>query len=144
RGHKWAAVRRARAKKKSRVPAVEKVAWHKLGARTRVLLPVGYKLPSHKRLTFRGAGTTVRVYARKFSQGNAAYVEIIPGAKMSGPPRLHFAGRPVRLARRTWGYRGFFPLSPFRKPGRYALKLEVGKSKSQQATFTIRVHKTKF
>lgn len=76
-------------------------------------LPDGYELPEPHARRFRLAGASLTLHARAFAQGEVVYLEIQPDSSATRPvrsPVCRFGTYIVRLSRRPWGYRGFFPI----------------------------------
>ena len=83
-----------------------------------VYIPPGFTLTSPKKVRFTDGGLIIDISSKDFSQGNAAYVEI--SSKESAAcsvTRMTFDGAAVLLTRASWGYRGFFAISPDTIPG---------------------------
>jgi murein DD-endopeptidase len=80
-----------------------------------LLLPIGYNLSPPAVKKFSAGSYSVQLYAQKFAQGNAVYVEIIPAADTFTPAQgmtLQYNNSAVCLSARPWGYRGLFAIAP--------------------------------
>lgn len=114
-----------------------------------VRIPNGYQLspPAVKKFS---AGTySVNLYAQKFAQGNAVYVEIIPAADSVHPDSsislLYNDTFPVILSARPWGYRGLFPIAPDETPGEKSLIVAIsGSEKPSQYPLKFTIAKSSF
>lgn len=97
-----------------------------------LLLPIGYHLPTPTVKKLCAGDYSIQLYAQKFAQGNAVYVEIIPAADTIAPvPKitLQYNNIPVNLSARPWGYRGLFAISPEETPGEKSLTVTFPDSK---------------
>ena len=54
----------------------------------------------------------IKLFARSFAQGEAVYIEIIPADNSLYNAELSIQGEIVPLTRFSWGFRGFFGISP--------------------------------
>jgi murein DD-endopeptidase len=82
-------------------------------------LPDGYQRPAPELRRFRLSHFALCLASRTFAQGEVVYLELVPNDASSFPakaPVCHFGDYRVRLSRRPWGYRGFFPIAADSKP----------------------------
>jgi len=118
--------------------------------RHKVILPPDYKFMTPKRLIGRNSHYTVQLFSRGYSQGDAIYIEIIPRYKFKGKvilKKVYFGKKRVILIKKSWGYRGFFGIAPWQKPGYKKLKIEHKlwwKSKQYSYTYSFKTKKTPF
>lgn len=96
-------------------------------------LPIGYNLspPAVKELS--AGGYSIQLYAQRFAQGNAVYVEIIPAADTIAPtPEITFQynNSKVYLSARSWGYRGLFAIAPDESAGEKSLTITFSGSET--------------
>ncbi len=121
--------------------------WLNTSAHTRVLTPFSYSIAEPYEKVYNGDDYGLRIYAEKFAQGRAGYVEVrAPSAKGFGGAEtvaLKFHDEKIPLTRATWGYRGIFAIPPNRKPGNYQLSV-IHNSGKQELTrhFSIQVDST--
>ena len=108
-----------------------------------VKLPPGYDLGSARRLQYREGGVVVDLYARDFSQGNMVYCEIYADSKTGGTlsvKKLTCDGMDVPVTKKSWGFRGFFPIPPEVKTGTKKLSVRYSfgwRGQSLSAVFTV-------
>ncbi len=97
----------------------------RISPHTRVQVPAGYRLRRARTRNYAAPGFRVRLFARRFAQGEAVYMEIRPRPKQKFPKAFSasFMGRAVPLTRRSWGLRAIFPIAPWAKPGRKRLRI---------------------
>ncbi len=114
----------------------------------KVHLPTGFKLEAAAQKKFTGTFVNITLSARKFSQGNAVYVEIIPHEKENHELEVKsfsFDGKNVPLTGKKWGYRGFFGLSPRGKTGKRKIVLKYRYNKKPMTFLrSIDIKKTFF
>jgi murein DD-endopeptidase MepM/ murein hydrolase activator NlpD len=94
----------------------------------RLRIPSGYNLPKPEVRIFNAGNYSVSLYAQKFSQGKAVYIEIVPvtGTIISSSKiNLQYNNRPVYLSARSWGYCGLFPIAPDATPGESPLVITI-------------------
>ncbi len=113
-----------------------------------VYMPPGFKRVSAVRKKFNSGFINLDLYAGKFSQGNAVYVEIYPHKNNDQKPEIKsfsFDNVTVPLTEKKWGYRGFFGISPGGKTGKRKLVLTCLKNKKEVTfTYVITIKKTHF
>ncbi len=80
------------------------------------------------------------LFAQHFSQGNIVYYEIVP-ADDRKEIRVMFNEKFIYVTKRSWGYRGFFPLAPDLKPGQYTFTVTIG---TKNIAIPVAVAKTQF
>jgi murein DD-endopeptidase len=114
----------------------------------KVSMPPGFKLEAAAKKKFNSKFVNIILYARKFSQGNAVYVEIYPQEKKSNEIKVKsfsFDNTRVPLTKKKWGYRGFFGLSPGGKTGKRKIILKCIYNKNPKAfVYRINIKKTWF
>ncbi len=95
---------------------------------TRVKIPRNYSLGPTLTREFFGRDFVLRVFARSFSQGEAAYCELLPQEGESFErrflPTASFEGVDIPLQRRPWGFRGLFAIPPNHSPGISTFEVE--------------------
>jgi murein DD-endopeptidase MepM/ murein hydrolase activator NlpD len=92
-----------------------------------VKLPPAYKLDSARRLQYRGGGIVVDLYSRNFAQGDVVYCEIYGDTNTRDEvtvKRLNVEKEDVKVAKKSWGYRGFFALNPEGSAGRMTVTVD--------------------
>ncbi len=114
-----------------------------------VYLPDGYNLKTPKKISFKRKGIKVHLYARKFAQGTAVYVEILRRDRFKNDSlevkSFTYNGKSFPLTKRAWGVRALFPIHAKEKPGRkkIIINYSIGWS-SHSAEKFIWITKTKF
>ncbi len=82
----------------------------------KVFLPLKYAYKSAKVKLFASNDFSIKIYAKNFSLGNAAYIEIKPAQNISIKNikiiYFSFNKRYFPLVRKKWGYRGLFAIHP--------------------------------
>lgn len=118
---------------------------------TKVLTPVSYKLPEPFQKLYTGDDYRLRIYAEKFAQGHAGYLEILPPDEekrfeVTDAFTVQFHDKKVPITAASWGYRGLFAIPPNRKPGKYRLSVVHRSAGDKVFTrhFTIPVTDTKY
>jgi len=88
--------------------------WLKISSHTLLSGARDFTPQPSQELTFHHPLMTIRVYARKFIPGEPAYIEVIPkeGENLDHY-QFSFHEIEILLTRYDWGYRGFFPISPY-------------------------------
>jgi murein DD-endopeptidase len=80
--------------------------------------PAEYQIPQPQRIDYKDDVLTAVIFSRSFSQGDAAYIEIIPVSYVNNLA-LSFRGTHIPLTQKNWGYRGLFAISSDCRPGDY-------------------------
>ncbi len=97
------------------------------GVGTKVSVPAGYHVKKAAVREDRGAGFVARLFARSFSQGDCAYIELMPdkGDKFARGFAIgaKFDDKEIPLAETGWGYRGLFPIPPDMTPGTKSVQI---------------------
>jgi len=105
---------------------------------TKVKVPLNYTPPKPQFRNFENRYYNLRVFASSFSQGKAAYLEILPrkprpslkttdGKRAKQARRLpasfhiRFLKKDIPLTKTSWGYRAIFAIPPELRPGRHLL-----------------------
>jgi murein DD-endopeptidase MepM/ murein hydrolase activator NlpD len=110
-------------------------------------LPEQYKPPVPEVITFSDNNVEIKLFARSFAQGEAVYVEVIPAAESLYSAELTIHGGKVPLTRFSWGYRGFYGISPSFKASVLKAALFYRKDKEggeNKITGSLKVSKTDF
>ena len=121
-----------------------------LSGKTMVLLPFNYKKPKTRKKVFYSRNYKIKLFAEDFKQGNLIYLELLPRGKRpdfnsSQSFSMTYAGKPVPLTRTAWGYKSILAFNPYKRHGRYSLKvLELRGSARDTNTFSIYVKRTRF
>src|SRR5512138_3837046 len=106
--------------------------------------PAEYHIPTPQRIEYEDAMITVAIYARSFSQGDAAYIEIAPKSPVK-TITLSFRGTSIPLSRKSWGYRGLFAIPSDLKPGDYrCIVSSVIPEGTRQSTISFKVSDAHF
>lgn len=112
----------------------EGFSWKKTSPHTQVQVPHGYSVSRAAKRSLHGIGFRVDLYARRFAQGHALYIEIVPdtrkGRKFPKSFELSFADSKVPLNKTSFGYSGIAAISAFMKPGRHPLKIAATPAQS--------------
>jgi len=124
-------------------PVIPSNVWMNLPSGTRVYRPSEYPLAAPAKVSFDAGPYKVVVYARSFSQGNSAYLEVIRENRPASA-NVHFTYQDLNVPLTTtgWGYRGFFPLAPEGNAGVKHIKLFS--TDAGDFTFTFSVASTDF
>jgi murein DD-endopeptidase MepM/ murein hydrolase activator NlpD len=113
-----------------------------------VYMPPGYKLVAAKKKKFNSKYADIVLYARRFSQGNAVYVEINPHGKKNEKLEVKsfsFDNKRVPLTEKKWGHRGFFGISPRGRTGKRKIVLEcVYDNKPLTLAYRVTIKRTWF
>ncbi|HPA71169.1 MAG TPA: M23 family metallopeptidase [Spirochaetota bacterium] len=120
-----------------------------LGDATRAIIPLNFAVSAPEKLEFAGDDFIIHVYAKRFAQGNAAYMEVRPHPGENLPRRLSlraaFEGTELILTKLQWGYRGLFALPPDLKPGIAMLEVSSRGGRSDRTyRYPLKVHPTRF
>jgi len=114
---------------------------------TQIEKPVNYKIQPPQKILFHGKGVQLQLYARRFSQGEPVYFEILPDQPTSENYEVIFVYNHAKipLSRRKWGYRGLFAIAPQQKPGFVTLRLIAGKKGNYASqSYRFRIQETDF
>ena len=126
---------------------IEKSSWHSTKSGTALFLPSDFSVAPAKERRFAHKLLEARLYARTFSQGEAACLEIRRGTRLPGGAlvRARFADAEVPLTKTSYGYRALVAFSPYRRPGREKLELSVVEGKATtRLTFSIAIGRGDF
>jgi len=97
-------------------PTLSPGVFRRYSPTTEVALPASYPYIAPQKMQYKGAlGLDVNVFAKRFAQGEVAYIEITRPATTPAAaeaPVVLFDGKPVRINQCAWGFRGMFPISP--------------------------------
>ncbi len=87
---------------------------YKAPVKNRVILntPEQYNPPIPEEIVFSDSYMKIKLFARSFAQGEAVYIEVLPADNSLYTAELSIQGEKVPLTRFSWGYRGFFGISP--------------------------------
>jgi murein DD-endopeptidase len=80
--------------------------------------PAEYQIPQPQRIYYEDEMLSAVIFSRTFSQGDAAYIEIIPKSSVINIS-LSFTESHIPITRKSWGYRGLFAIPSNLKPGDY-------------------------
>lgn len=75
-------------------------------------VPKEYTVPVPEVISFSDNYVSVKLFARSFAQGEAVYIEVVPADASLYSAELTIQGTSVPLTRFSWGYRGFYGISP--------------------------------
>jgi len=103
--------------------------------RKNIHIPKDYTLKRGKALSLRSTSLTIRLFARNFAGGELVYLEIVTGSNNAKVTSCRVGKRKTALSRKSWGYRGFFPLHPELKPGNRYVTV---KGKDAGVPFTVK------
>jgi len=109
--------------------------------------PEQYKPPVPEVISFSDNNVEINLFARFFAQGEAVYIEVSPAADSVYTAELFIQGITVPLTRFSWGYRGFYGISPSFKSGVLKTALFYRKEKGgevKKITGSLKVSKTDF
>ena len=120
-----------------------------IGEKTSVKIPVNYTIVQAGHSSYNGDDFVLNVFARDFTQGNAAYLEVLPHPGESLPRRLklqaYFEGNDITLDTRAWGLRGIFAIPPDLNPGFATLEVKARGGRSDRVyRFPFRIGPTRF
>ena len=79
--------------------------------------PTDYDHSSVEKITVDDGIISANLFARKFSQGELTYLELIASSKISNV-KAQFGNFETNLTQTKWGYRCFIPISPDEKTGK--------------------------
>ena len=116
---------------------------------SRTLIPLNYRIAKAQQRVFHTGDYTLRLFSRSFRQGEIVYVEILPPEGMDHfseetPPGALFEGNTFPLTRFSWGYRGFFGISPYQKTGKRIIQIRTGESPRKRTNHYIEVQPGNF
>ena len=130
--------------------------WQQVTEYTRVQVPYSYQLPTPESRQFDEDFFSVHIFAEKFAQGNAAYLELRPHVSEAGAStlarllalgevKLTFRGEEVPVDRTSWGYRALFAIPPDRPPGDQPLQLVVTEGgQSRLLSYVLPIRETNY
>ncbi len=111
-------------------------------------VPPGYKVLKAKNIKFNSKYFYLDLYAEKFSQGNAVYIEIQPIEKYKNSIKgikLYYNKKKIPLTKKKWGWRGLFGISPKEKPGKKKiLIISLINERSFKKYYNLKISKTWF
>lgn len=137
--------RRNRTRTSSGKKYTEEHSWYRRKSGTRVLLPPDYKLPSYRRRVMNKDGVQLRVAARTFTRGEAAYVEVSLPAGYKNSVELTQEGKAVPLSKRGGYYAGLIALSPYGKKSSETLTVNwQDKGKKVETSFSLSMRPARF
>lgn len=91
-------------------------------------LPKNFTATEVKVITHSNDDVACMLFAYRFSQGNVVYFEVVP-ASDAKEINVIFNGKNIPIAKRSWGFRGFFAIAPDEKPGTYLFTVTIGTKK---------------
>jgi murein DD-endopeptidase MepM/ murein hydrolase activator NlpD len=109
--------------------------------------PEQYKPPATEVISFSDNNVEIKLFARSFAQGEAVYVEVTPAKDSVYSAELFIQGENVPLTRFSWGYRGFYGISPSFRASVLKALLFYRKDKESEVnkiTGSLKVSKTDF
>ncbi len=102
------------------------------GGDAKVSVPPGYKVKKAEVREYKGTGFLVRLFSQNFSQGDCAYMEVMPekGGRFQKEFRVSakFDEKEVPLSETDWGYRGLFPIPPDSAAGKKKFQITATNS----------------
>lgn len=113
---------------------------------TEIALPASYPFIRPQEMRLAGAGFQVAVFAKKFAQGEVAYVEVTrtpnsPQTAMGLEPSLFFEKRPVRLTKTSFGWRGIIAFAPtLPAPGWKTITIKTDNATAELRLFVQKVN----
>ncbi|HON79154.1 MAG TPA: M23 family metallopeptidase [Spirochaetota bacterium] len=127
-------------------PAIQHVT---IGTATKVQIPFNYRLSKPMKRVYRSHDFMVKVFSKRFAQGNAGYMEIVSLNKEGFPSDFGITadleGKQILLTRMLWGYRGIFAFPVDMRPGQKTITVKTT-TPVEEITYTypITVRWTRF
>ena len=116
--------------------------------RTSITIPLNYHAATPVERIYNGADFIIKLYARDFVQGNAAYCEFLSNEEESLPDTLKiksfFEGKEIQLVRHSWGFGGIFAIPPDASPGYKDLEVRIDNEKSEIYRFPVKIEPVSF
>lgn len=127
----------------------EGVSWVNTTQNTRVRIPYGYSVARPAKQSLYGAGFRLDLYAQRFAQGHAMYLEFVPDEKKDAqfPTNFtaSFADETIPLNKTSFGYNAIAAISAFIKPGRHPLVLTAATGTQVRSyTYQIQIADTRY
>ncbi len=115
----------------------------------KVFYPADYPRGQPKKKIYKHKDVNLYLYAKKFSQGNAIYAEIIKSDEAVHdtirPYRFSFEDAEVPLVYREWGARALFAIPPDIKPGTKVVTLQYFiNGRDETVVARLNIKRTKF
>ncbi len=108
---------------------------------TEIALPASYPFIAPQKMRYAGNGLQIDVFARSFSQGQPAYIEIVKLKPSDADPTVWFEGKQIRLTRMPWGFRGLFAIAPtMPAPGWKKVKVQYNGKTDEYRLFVQKVN----
>ncbi len=93
---------------------------------TKPKVPPGYMVEKAERREWSYGEIRVILHARKFRQGNAACIEIIPEKSITNEKiSCWYENRKIFITPTDWGFRGLFGIPPEEKPGGKKITVKI-------------------
>lgn len=100
-----------------------------LNGSTEVRLARNFYFQRPEQKIFQNKAYKLCLYARRFAQGNLFYIEIKVAKwgeeAFRKSPQVYFKKKRIPLSSSSWGYRGFFGVTPKERIGQHFLSLKV-------------------
>ena len=116
----------------------------------KVYYPSNYRIKKPKKMHLGAKYFCIDLFAQKFAQGNAVYMEIVPLVNVKGSSdikikKIIFDKKSIPFKKCKWGTRALFGIHPYSKIGKKNLTViyEID-SDTKEAKFKIKINKTKF
>ncbi len=111
--------------------------------KTSLKLPATFTPRRAEKIFWSNGDVKLRLFARKFAQGNAVYVEILgeEGKSRVEVISLFYDKKRVPVSQFSWGYRGFWGINPMAVPGSKKIVIRYtvsGKEKSAVTYVNVR------
>jgi murein DD-endopeptidase len=112
----------------------------------KLIVPEKYQVPKPKKITHNNGDLLISLYARKFSQGNAIYLEcIVADTDAMNDMHAEFLKKKILLARHSWGFSGLFAIPANSTPRQEPLWLYYKKNSTPAKTrIALFIRKTHF
>ena len=147
-GSLHAKTRKSNERKEKTPEYVTGIRMENLLDRTRLKLPVNYKMAEPVVRVYNGSDFILKLYARDFVQGNAVYCEFLPhvGEKLPNDFNIKafFDEREIHLTRRSWGLRGILAIPPDTKSGFNTIEVRTGREKEEIYSFPVKIDEYSF
>lgn len=114
-----------------------------------VYVPKDYRLDRAGRIRFKQEDIYIDLYAKKFSPGNAVYIEVYKSGRYINKElsfiSLKFSGKAVPMMHLSWGFRGLTAIHPETDTGEKEIRLKysIG-GKKRNASYYIKILRKKF
>ncbi len=120
----------------------------KIGGDAKVSIPSGYHVKKAEMREYKGTGFVARLFSRSFSQGDCAYLEVLPekGGRCREEFRVSakFDEKEIPLLETDWGYRGLFPIPPDMSAGRKRFEISTGSNRGKTYRYECPISERSF